>query len=102
MVKLDGYVGSQAFFDGSGENAPCVLRPPPMTPSQCRAGRALLDWSQQKLADAANVGIGTVRQFEAGATQPRKAIHAAMQHALESAGIVFTNGESPGVRIRKP
>jgi len=39
--------------------------------SQCRAARGLLDWSQQQLANAANVGIVTVRHFEAGKVDPR-------------------------------
>ena len=74
-----------------------------MTPAQCRAARALLDWSQQQLAEAAKVGIVTVRQFEAGAAKPRNSTLDVLCRALESAGVIFVdeNGEGPGVRLRK-
>ena len=60
-----------------------------MTPAQCRAARAFLDWSQQTLADAAAVGVVTVRQFESGSSEPRRATLAAIQRALETAGVRF-------------
>jgi transcriptional regulator with XRE-family HTH domain len=71
--------------------------------AQCRAGRALLDWSQQQLADAARVGVVTVRQFENGGSAPRNATLDVIQRALEAAGVIFVseNGEGPGVRLRK-
>ena len=37
-----------------------------ITSSQCRAARALLDWSQQDLAAKAGVGLVTIHQLEAG------------------------------------
>jgi transcriptional regulator with XRE-family HTH domain len=70
-----------------------------VTPSQCRAARGLLDWSQQQLADAARVGVVTVRQFEGGGSQPRNATLDVLQRALEAAGVEFTNGGQPGVRL---
>jgi len=74
-----------------------------MTPAQCRAARGLLDWSQQQLADAARVGIVTVRQFEAAAAKPRNSTLDVLCRAFESAGVIFLaeNGEGPGVRLRK-
>ncbi|WP_036286391.1 DNA-binding transcriptional regulator [Methylosinus sp. PW1] len=74
-----------------------------MNPAQCRAARALLDWSQQQLAEAARVGVVTVRQFEASASQPRNATLDVLQRALEAAGVIFVdeNGEGAGVRLRK-
>jgi transcriptional regulator with XRE-family HTH domain len=71
------------------------------SPAQCRAARGLLDWSQQQLADAARVGVVTVRQFEGGASQPRNATLDVLQRALESAGVEFIaeNGGGPGVRL---
>lgn len=74
-----------------------------ITPAQCRAARALLDWSQQQLATAAAVGVVTVRQFEAGAAEPRRATIDVITRALTEAGVIFVpeNGEGPGVRLRK-
>ena len=74
-----------------------------ITATQCRAARALLDWSQQELADSAGVGIVTVRQLEAGNTQPRRATLNVIRRALKSAGVEFIdeNGGGPGVRLRK-
>lgn len=74
-----------------------------ITAAQCRAARALLDWSQQQLAEAARVGVVTVRQFEGLAASPRHATLDVMTRALESAGVIFVaeNGEGPGVRLKK-
>jgi transcriptional regulator with XRE-family HTH domain len=74
-----------------------------MTPAQCRAARALLDWSQQDLAGAAGVGIVTIRQFEAGVGSPRNATTQALMNTLEAAGLEFLagNGAGPGVRLKE-
>jgi transcriptional regulator with XRE-family HTH domain len=74
-----------------------------MTPAQCRAARALIDWTQDNLSQAAQVGVVTIRQFEQGASQPRRAILAALRRALEGAGVKFigaSKGGGPGVRLR--
>ena len=74
-----------------------------MTPSQCRAARALINLTQPRLADAAGVGLSTVVDFEksrrAVSDLAREAIHA----ALEAAGVEFIaeNGGGAGVRLRK-
>ena len=75
-----------------------------ISPEQCRAARALLDWSQGELADKAGVGIVTVRQLEAAAHEPRRATLDVIQRALEGAGVEFIdeNGGGPGVRLRAP
>lgn len=69
-----------------------------ITPEQCRMARSLLNWTQQRLADAAEVGIVTVRQFEAGKTKPQRSIVAAIERAMESQGAEFT--DDGGVRPR--
>jgi transcriptional regulator with XRE-family HTH domain len=61
-----------------------------MIPAQCRAARALLDWSQQDLADRSMVGNATIRNFEGGRSEPRHAILEALRRTLEAAGIEFT------------
>lgn len=71
-------------------------------PSQCRAARGLLDWTQVQLAHAAGVGVVTIRQFEGAASEPRQATMTVIRLALEKAGVVFVdeNGGGPGVRLR--
>ena len=60
-----------------------------ITPSQCRAARALLDWSQQQLADASKAGNATIRNFETGRSSPVNATLDVLQRALELAGVIF-------------
>jgi transcriptional regulator with XRE-family HTH domain len=72
-----------------------------LTPPQCRAARALIDWSQQQLADASLVGNATIRNFENGRSDPQNSTLAALQRALEAAGVEFTNGDQLGVRLLK-
>ena len=74
-----------------------------ITASQCRAARGLLDWTQQELANAARVGVATVRLFESEATETRQATLAVIRGAFEVAGVEFTdeNGGGVGVRFRK-
>jgi transcriptional regulator with XRE-family HTH domain len=75
-----------------------------ITASQCRAARGLLDWTQQELADAARIGVATVRLFEGELSETRHATLAVIRHAFEQAGIEFIdeNGKGEGVRFRKP
>lgn len=74
-----------------------------ITKEQCRAARALLDWSRDDLSGAAQVAHRTISDFERGARQPIAATAQAMRTALETAGVVFVdeNGEGPGVRLKK-
>ena len=74
-----------------------------ITPEQCRAARGLLDWSQQRLADEAQVGIVTVRLLESGQNQPRRATLNVVRRTLEDAGVEFIdeNGGGVGVRLRE-
>ncbi len=73
-----------------------------LSPELCRAARNLLDLSQQDLAEAAGVGRSTIADFERGARLPTPEKLAAIQAALEAAGVAFIepNGGGPGVRLR--
>jgi transcriptional regulator with XRE-family HTH domain len=71
-------------------------------PSQVRAARALLDWSQEDLASAAALSSSTVKDFEAGRRDPSPENIAAMRRSLMKAGVLFMalNEEGgPGVRL---
>lgn len=75
----------------------------PITPAQCRAARGLIDMDQASLGKAANVSRNTIVSFESEQREPGVNNLAAIQAALESAGVIFVaeNGEGPGVRLRK-
>jgi transcriptional regulator with XRE-family HTH domain len=75
-----------------------------LNPAQCRAARALLDWSQGDLEAAAQVARKTIADFEGGGRRPYGRTVEALQAALESAGIQFIaeNGGGSGVRMREP
>ena len=74
-----------------------------ITPAQCRAARGLLDWTQQELADKAQVGVVTIRQLEAAIVTPRRATLDVIQRAFELAGVEFIdeNGGGRGARFRE-
>lgn len=73
----------------------------PFDARTARAARALLGWTQGELAEQAKLGVSTVYDFE----RERRAIpadtEAAIQRALEQAGVEFLDGDAPGVRLRK-
>ena len=73
----------------------------PITPAQCRAARGLVDMDQRMLADGAMVTPGVIIDFEKGRRVPGRNNLAAIQRVLEEAGVEFTNGDAPGVRLRK-
>ena len=72
--------------------------------SQIRAARALLGWSQSKLARAAGVGLATLQRIEQneGVVRGNFSTILKIQKALEKAGINFTDDEADeiGVRLR--
>jgi transcriptional regulator with XRE-family HTH domain len=65
---------------------------------QCRAARALLEWSQVELAHQAGVTTKTVADFERGATEPYRRTLAQIAEALELAGVELLYDGAPGVR----
>jgi transcriptional regulator with XRE-family HTH domain len=69
--------------------------------AQCRGARAMIGWSQAQLAEAAKVSRPTLVDFERGARTPYANNLAAIRAALEAAGVIFTNGDEPGVKLRK-
>ena len=69
-------------------------------PVQCRMARAALGLGVRELAAAAKVSADTVARFERGDELKERTIDA-LRHALEAAGVEFTNGDQPGVRLTK-
>jgi transcriptional regulator with XRE-family HTH domain len=72
----------------------------PMKAVQLRMARAAVRWGVRELAEKANVTANTVTRIENGADAKQSTMDA-LQRALEAAGIEFTNGEQPGVRLTK-
>jgi transcriptional regulator with XRE-family HTH domain len=60
-----------------------------LTPAQSRAARALVDWSQERLAEASNLSESTIRDFEKGRRVPATNNLIAIRRALEDAGVEF-------------
>jgi transcriptional regulator with XRE-family HTH domain len=71
-----------------------------MNAAQSRMARAALKLSVRELAKMAQVATGTIVRLEAGETLQPRTIDV-IRHALEKAGVVFTNGDEPGVRLKK-
>jgi transcriptional regulator with XRE-family HTH domain len=67
---------------------------------QFRAARGLLGWSQAALAKAAGLSPATVKRFETESDlKVSTDAIASMRQAIEVAGVEFTNGTRPGVRL---
>ena len=73
-----------------------------LTGRQIAAARVLVGLTQAQLAAEANISIPTLKRMEACRGQvsgyPNNIL--AVRQALESHGICFSNGESPGVRLK--
>lgn len=69
-----------------------------MLPVQCRMARAALGLSVRKLAVAARVAPQTIVRFERGEKLRLRTI-ISLRQVLEAAGVEFTNGRKPGVRL---
>jgi transcriptional regulator with XRE-family HTH domain len=70
--------------------------------SQVRAARALLGWSQSKLARVAGVGLATLQRIEQreGVVKGNFSTVLKIQKALEKAGILFTDDEAGEIGVR--
>ena len=75
------------------------------TPDQLRAARALLNWSQDDLASAAEVAVMMIKNYERRLSDPRLSSMTKLKQTLEQAGIEFidsTEKSGPGVRWSSP
>jgi transcriptional regulator with XRE-family HTH domain len=74
-----------------------------LTADQCRAARALLNWTQADLAERVSVSAVSIRAFEKGG-EMRDSNQKLIRLTLEAAGVQFIpeNGGGAGVRLAKP
>ena len=73
---------------------------PMLRPAQCRAARALLGWSQQKLAEEADVPTMVLNRFERGKSDPRTSTRDKIEQTLRAAGIELLENDRVGVALR--
>ncbi len=67
---------------------------------QLRMARAAVGWGVRELAKKAGITANTVTRIENGADAKQSTMDR-LQRALEAAGVEFTNGDQPGVRLTK-
>jgi len=72
-----------------------------ITPAQCRMARAALTIGVRDLARMADVSAMTVTRFENGKSAGSAETLDKLKAALETCGLEFTNGDQPGVKLRK-
>lgn len=75
-----------------------------ISPEQCRAARAWVDWKQEELAEKAGVSLSTVRDFEKGRRKPIQNNLRAIADALAVGGISLTftaEGDPLGVERKQ-
>ena len=70
--------------------------------SQIRAARALLGWSQGKLARSAGIGLATLQRIEQneGVVKGNFSTVLKIQKVLEQAGIRFSDEEAGEIGVR--
>jgi transcriptional regulator with XRE-family HTH domain len=69
-----------------------------MNPIQLRMARAAVGWGVRELAEKAGITANTVTRIENGADAKQSTMDK-LRRALEAAGVEFTNGDQPGVRL---
>ncbi len=70
-----------------------------LLPAQCRAGRALVNWSQNDLADRSGVAKATIAYFETSKRQPYSQTLGTLRRVLEKAGVSFVDQDEVGAGV---
>lgn len=70
--------------------------------AQCRAGRALIEWSPARLAKACSVELQAIKEFEARFRRPDPEVLGRIRTVLVKAGVDFIdeNGGGAGARLQ--
>jgi transcriptional regulator with XRE-family HTH domain len=74
-----------------------------ITGAQIREARKLLHWKPETLAKRARLTVQTIERAEGVDDDPPVTIANlyAIERALEDAGVEFTDGDPPGVRLKE-
>jgi hypothetical protein len=79
-----------------------MTAPTALTAAQCRAGRALIDWTQAQLSQSAAIDVQTIADFEKRFRAADETTRRRLRATLEAAGVVFIaeNGGGAGARLK--
>jgi transcriptional regulator with XRE-family HTH domain len=81
-----------------------ILKASDVTIRHIKAARALLGWSQEDLADRSGVSLPTIKNREAVGDGPIGGYPETAERIMATftkAGVEFSNGGSPGVRLTR-
>lgn len=84
----------------SGKHPEPKKRSDELLPVQCKMARVAVGWGMRDLARMANVSMDTVIRLERGESMKQATIER-LRITLATAGIVFDDGDVPGVRLRR-
>lgn len=70
-----------------------------LTPEACRAGRALLKWTVDDLAQEAGIGRATVLSYEAARRPAFESTETKITEAFARHSVEITNGKGTGARL---
>jgi transcriptional regulator with XRE-family HTH domain len=73
---------------------------PILTAAQCRMARAALQWSLGELAQRSKIHANTIGRLEGGGSSTAST-QTLLRSVFGAAGVEFTNGDEPGVKLRK-
>jgi len=65
-----------------------------ISPAQCRAARAWLNWTQAELAQRSQVGLSALKDFERGNRRTLSSIRGQLQRTFEAASVEFPSPHS--------
>lgn len=71
-----------------------------LTPEQCRAARGWLNWTQEDLAQKANVSLSTIRDFEKERRVPIANNLDAIRRVLQEGGVKLLSGKDGSFGIK--
>ena len=73
-----------------------------LSAAQCRAARAMVEWSAERLSQASAIDLQTIRNFEARFRWASENTLRRLRITLEHAGVMFVpeNGRGAGVRFK--
>jgi hypothetical protein len=79
-----------------------MVSPTALTSAQCRAGRALIEWTQAQLSQSAAIDLQTIADFEKRFRAADETTRRRLRATLEAAGVVFIaeNGGGAGARLK--